>query len=473
MELVFGDLKFSGVHAHILQDTSPEIIVEGARMCAKTYDCCAKVRNLCIDYPGIWTLICRFSGTETANQLRPIFSDICRRMGPPFPVWDGEESAYLFPEKNGHVSKVFAYGLKSQSRDERYAKIRGSGVSILFNDQHEEMPEDIATEMRALLRQPGYPHQLILAANPFPEDSFIADQFPEDADLPGRKRYALSLYDNAHNLQAKDIEQLERTYPPTHARYKSLILGQRGVNIVGTAIYEGAFIREKHLVNFEYDKTRPLLECIQSGQHHPSWLIGQRNYWGGLDILGALIGKWMYLDQFLPLVRQFRSAWFEPDAIIKTCCDTPPEIGRQRHTNIEAMKDAGFHPTYKLNGTAPDVRESLIQDIFAALRKEGRYGIRILSDPTRFRMASKLIVKNHGFVVDGFESAYVWDANLVSVGNKKVRQPRETEWINGAQRCVENIWLNFCDEKMSDYEKDRKKNLSPTRAAKPRRSRWG
>lgn len=447
-------LTFHGIYETILKDASREILIEGARMCAKTYTACAKVWYSCIDNPGIWWLICRYSGTETDNQLRPIFSDICRRMGVA-PKWDNDESCYVFPEVDGLVSKVFAYGLKSQSKDERFAKVRGSGVAGLFNDQHEETPEDISTEMRALIRQPGYPHQLILAANPFPEDSYLADQFPEDRDLEGRKRYELSLYDNAKNLDPKDIESLERTFPITHAKYKSLILGKRGTNATGIAVYRGMFDRATHFVPCLYEDSRPVLEAFQYGQHHPTWLASQRTYRGGLRVLGAVMGKFMMLEDFLDRVSIYRKEWF-PDAVFKTCADPPPQIGTFRYTNLDSLRRAGYRPVHRENGNAADVQEAMIQSLAALMhRRKGSEGFSLSDDPSRFVMISKDITKLHKFVIDGLEAEYVWDPNYVSVGNKKTRHPKESEWVNGAQRCLENIWLNFCADTPSDYEKDR------------------
>ena len=37
----------------------------------------------------------------------------------------------------------------------------------------------LAGELRALLRQPGYPHQLIFSPNPPNEEHFLADEFPD------------------------------------------------------------------------------------------------------------------------------------------------------------------------------------------------------------------------------------------------------------------------------------------------------
>ncbi len=454
-------LTFQGIHQAILDDETEEIDVEGARMSAKTWTISEKVRRSCLKYPGIWWLINRYSGTETENQLRPQFLKVCRSQGTE-PEWNSDESAYWFPEKDGKVSKVFAFGLRTQSKDQRFAKIRGSGFAGVWNDQSEELPEDIGTEIRALVRQPGFPHQLIFSPNPPNEDHFLADQFPDEQDLPGRKYYRLSLYDNRHNLEKGTIEKMEAAYPPTHAKYKSLILGMRGPNITGTPVYEHAFLRSLHVEPIALDRDSPLLEAIHFGQKHPVWVAAQRSYFGGLAVLGSIIGKKMFLDDFLPIVQKHRAEWFSEAKGVKTCCDPPPAKGAEdiRFSNIAILKEFGFTPTWTPNSNAPDVRESIIQSIGGMMKR--RHGLhqafQIHSDPSRFLMASTAVIKHTKLFTDSIEGSYVWDENQVSVANKKTRQPKQDDLIEGSMRCLENIVSNYCALQITDEERERRKS---------------
>ncbi len=449
-------VEFIGIHREILDDPTPEILVQGARMCGKSWVCSAKVLESCLAHPGIWWLICRYSGTETDNQLRPLFKDVATRMGIPI-EWHGDESAYWLPEKDGRISKVFAYGLKSQSKDERFAKVRGSGVAGLWNDQAEETPEDIGTEMRALLRQPGYPHQLILSPNPPGEEHFLADMFPEGVDLPGRKYYQLSLHQNRHNLPADAIEKLERAYPPTHAKHKSLILGMRGPNVTGTPVYQGAFNRDLHVGPVPINPDLPLLEAFHAGQHHPTWLIAQRTASGALLPLAGIIGKRLFLDDFLPIVKRYREEWFPSVTNIKTCCDPPTGIAT-RYTMNTILREYGYKPSWRDNGMAPDVRLSMIEYLGALMHRPGMFVIN--SDPDRWLMASHAIIKQTKLLIDAAEGSYVWSPNYVSVGNKTVRQPAFDEWLEGFERCLENLALNFCAGQKTDQEKDQNRRKS-------------
>lgn len=458
-------LEFIGIHKNILDDDTSELDIEGARMSGKTWLVSAKIQRSCLRNPGIWWLACRYSGTETDNQLRPQFTQVCRMLGCE-PVWNSEESAYWFPEVDGKVSKVFAYGLKTQSKDQRYAKIRGSGVSGVWVDQTEELPEDIGTEIRALLRQPGYQHQLIFSPNPPDEEHFLADQFPDHADPLGRKYYRLSLYDNKHNLPPQTIEKMERAYPPTHAKYKSLILGQRGPNITGTPVYDHIFDRSLHVSGVTYDREASLLEAFEAGKHHPTWVVAQRSWWGGLDLLGGIIGKRLLLEEFLPIADRYRQEWFDRPARLKTCCDPPMNSSGQRYTVANILCEAQLKPMWRENGSAPDVRVSMIEHLGAMMRRRAgqHQAFRINADPSRWLMASHEIIKPTKLMVDGCEGSYVWSENYVSVGNKSVRQPKFDQWLDGWQRCAENLTLNFCAGQSTDEDKQRRQAESYERA---------
>lgn len=438
-------LTFQGIHQQILDDETGELDVEGARMSGKTWTISEKIRRSCLKHPGIWWLCCRYSGTETENQLRPQFRQVCQMQGTPID-WHDDESAYWFPEVGGKTSKVFAFGLKTQSKDQRYAKIRGSGFNGVWNDQSEELPEDIGTEIRALLRRPDYPYQLIFSPNPPDEEHFLADQFPDDQDEPGRKYYRLSLYDNRHNLKPDTIEKLEKAYPQTHAKHKSLILGLRGPNIVGTPIYENAFDRDRHVSPLRFDRNSDLLEAFHAGQHHPAWLVAQRSPFGGIHLLAGIIGKKLFLEDFLPLVDRYRAEWFD-GAKSLICTDPPPSEGETlRYTSINIMREHKMLLRWRENSNSPDVRETVIQTLGGMMKRRlgAGEGFIVNADESRWLMASHSKIKQTKLFVDSLEGSYVWDDNLVSVGNKRVRQPKVNQWLEGLQRDLENIILNFC-----------------------------
>jgi hypothetical protein len=445
-------LQFTRIYQEILDDETPELEIEGARYSGKTWTCCEKVRRKALKYPGIIGLIGRFTNEETKTKVIPEFRKICSMQGTDL-EWDTQEHAFLFPPVDGLQSKVYAYGLKTQSATEALAKVRGLSVAFAWLDQTEEVAQPVAEEIRFGLRQPGYPHQLIFSPNPVGEDHFLSDQFPEENPFPHRKYIHVSLYDNAHNLPPGKIEELEALYPPTHAKYKSLILGLRGPNVIGIPIYgksqssDAVFDRAQHLVSgLRYHKASLLLEAVQSGQHHPVWLAAQLGPNGGLELLGGILGKRMFLEDFMPVVHRYRLEWFDPyQENLRLCSDPPPSADAatdRRFTSLSLLRDMGFKPRSKPNATAPDVRESVIQTIATMMRRYN--GFAVNADPTRWLTVSSNVVKQSKSLVDSLEGSYVWSPNFVSVAHRQVRQPMSDQWIDGWMRALENITLNFC-----------------------------
>lgn len=258
----------------------------------------------------------------------------------------------------------------------------------------------------------------------------------------------LSLYDNAHHLPPGKLEELERLYPKTHAKYRSLILGLRGPNITGPPVYDGAFNRDFHVRVIPYDPSQPLLEGFHAGGKHPTWVAAQRSGMGSFRVLGGVIGKRLFLDSFLPMIDQKREEWFGSMTTSLYCADPPPSSEEGfRFTALTALRGHGYQKVrFRPNGNAPDTRESVIQNIGGLMQRrfgaEQAFGIN--ADPARFLMVSLDVVKPTSYFVDSCEGSYVWDDNLVSVANKKIQQPKYDQWIEGWQRCMENIVLNFC-----------------------------
>ncbi len=445
-------LEFRGKHIEVLEDNTNEIDVEGARYSGKTWLICAKIILSCLAHPGIEWLACRYSDKDTQNKIRPEFVRIALLYGVQL-TWNADENCYLFPVLDGKVSKVYCYGLKAPSLALALSKVRGLGVACIWNDQTEELPQALAEELRFGTRQPGYPHQLIFSPNPPDENHYLADQFPDEGPLPAhRKYYRFSLYENRHNLAPGKIEEIEELYPVTHAKYRSLVLGMRGPNVTGDPVYgqgaswDGVFAREDHVKPVAYNPGSRLLEAIQVGQHHPVWTIGQRTPYG-LSMLGGIIGKRMFLDDFLPWVDFYREEWFEGAkrrGMTRVCTDPPPsdEAASMRYTHISVLRENGMAATYRQSGTAPDVRESVIQNVAGMMKRKGAFAVN--ADPTRWLMVSHTTVKQSPYFIHGLEGSYVWSEKDKSVSNKQTRHPKPDEFVDGWQRCLENTVLNFC-----------------------------
>jgi len=453
---------WQGLHEEIFHDISPELDVEGSRMCAKTTLLLSKEIHYLQKYAGIHTLICRYTDKATTTKLIPRFEALARILGLDCSDWDAKELCYNFP--NG--SKCYAFGLKSQNQAQRYEKIRGLDVSRVYNDQTEELPRDIGEELRASLRQKGFPHQLTFSPNPPGTNHWLADArhggFPTDNSVKGRKYYRLKLRDNAYNLNIADIELLERTFPPDHAKHGPMILGQRGINVIGESVFEDTFKRLLHVRALVIDPNIPLLEGFDFGKFNNVWCVAQRQHSGGLALLAGIIGENLFLEEFLPTVQEYREDWFGHFGIpFKTCCPPPapaPNNGT-RFTNLAILARNGFKPHYRDNANAADVRLALIEQLAGYMRRRNASGdeaFGISDDASRWMKFSHAGLEPWPFMAQAFEAGIVWDEHLRSVSNNAVRQVRDDDWFGNVARAVSNIELNFCANRPTEAEREAK-----------------
>jgi hypothetical protein len=415
-------------------------------------------------YPGIWILIARYTGDATETLLQPQFEQLARIHNTTL-QWNADESAY--DTLNG--SRVFAFGLKTQSSraEDRYAKIRGLPVSRIYIDQAEQLPADLSLELRARLRPDiearlrgkQYPRQLTFSPNPPSEVHWLAKQFPENNSIKGRKYYALSLFDNAHNLPADMIETMLTAYPPDHPKHQTVILGRRGLNVIGDAVYEDYFDRERHVRNLAPTRGLELIEAFEVGRHNPVWVVGQRTYYGGLHLLAGVLGRRMALEDFLPIVAEKRAEWFPPDAWTFRTCTSPmgkSKVTIGRYTLLRKLENAGYKAESRENGNAPDVRLALIEETSSLLRRQMPDEAFLVSADPRHWLSVSLdgTVKEMAFASYAFEGGYVWDEHTISVGNKDVRQPHEDDEYANVMHAIENLLLNFCVDDPSEQDRD-------------------
>lgn len=465
-------LEFRGVHADILLDKSPERDVEGSLNCGKTTVCLWAELNALKEHAGIWILLARYSDDAVSTKLRPAFEQLIslHTLGKEYgiPKWDDKKKFYEF----GNGSRAYAFGLKAQSVVERYEKIRGLPVSRIFVDQAEALPGDIGIELRARLRpdiiarERGvvFPTQLTFSANPVNDDHWLAKQFPVHNNLKRRRYFCVALTDNAHNLPQETIDGMLQATPPDHPKYQTVILGQRGLNVIGDPVYDGLFDRSLHVRSLFLREQAPLMEAYEVGKHNPCWMVAQRTYTGGINFLGGILGKGLVIEDFLPIVNQYREEWFPNQPQLKSC--TAP-IGDKHTTNdlrftlVSLLRNAGLQPVWKDSGNAPDVRLAMIEYMASNLRKRSAdrsEAVGIEAKPSRWLYANRDGITEKQFLAFAFDGGYTWSDHFVSVSHKEIRQANEDDEFANAMHCVENICLNFCATKRTPEEEQKKLN---------------
>jgi len=437
-------MVFKGKHWDALTDvTTRELDIEGAIRAGKTTVCLYRELHVALQHPGIFILFARWTDTGVYGLVLPLWRAICEKVGVRL-TWHSDEEYDELP--NG--SRIYVRGLKAQDQTLRYSKFRGLTLSRVYIDQAEELPHDVYLEVAGRLSQPGdYPKQITISPQSVEEGHWISREFPEDnRHLPHRKYIPLSVHDNGHNLPPDVIPALMRLYPPEHPKHKTLILGRRGMNVIGEPVYKGAFLRAVHEGVAEYDSRLRLEVALDFGKHHPCAVARQVSPVGQVRFLAGILGQQLYLDDFCDIVLRHLAQWF-PGATIEWCCD-PAGTADTSHGTPGAYKtlsQKGINPRSKPDANSPAMRLAAVERMAALMRKRAadRSEAFVVSNSERWLRISESATIVDRFLADGFEAGYVWDEHLVSVNNKPVRKPKKDGWYEHGQNCAEYLELCF------------------------------
>ena len=438
-------MQWLGKQWEALTDTTTALNVEGSLRSGKTTIGLWRELNAMVAHPGLHTFLARWTEDATQSILKPIWRGILEQAGI-HAKWNPLEHYDQF--QNG--SRAYIRGLKAQDQQTRYGKFRGLTLARAYIDQAEEVPRDIYQELKARLSQKNYPHAITITPQAVSETEWIAKEFPDDNSIPNRRYIWLSVYNNAHNLDAETIRNLEETYPVGHPKRITLIEGRRGMNVIGDPVYAGAFQRRIHERAIAFNPALPLEEAIDFGKHHPCWVARQVDPFGAVLVLGGVQGEDLFLDDFMRTVTRYRQEWFGDVKELKTCCD--PAGSHQssqglRQNGVDVLR-AHYPPRHRIsfvdNSNAPDVRLAMIEEIARAMRTRTPTGEGFGVDDTRWLLVSpRRGVQTWKFYSGGLESGYVWSPNMISVAHKPQRQPLKDGWYEHAQNCAEYLQLNF------------------------------
>jgi hypothetical protein len=441
------EMSWVGRQAEAIQDETRYLDIEGAIRSSKTTIGLRKVIKSLVRYPGIRWLVCRWVEEDASALLRPLIAKAFADMGILAP-WIPDEHRYHLP--NG--SWLYVRGLRPSQDTSRFAKFRGMTLAGVMVDQAEEIPEDFFLELKGRLSQPGYPAQMILTPNPAGDDHWLSLHFPDveagAPENPNHKLIQLSIYDNAHNLEPEYVAQLERDYPDGHPMRRRLLFGKRGLSVSGKPVYGGYYRRADHLRDVDLLMDVPLIEAIDFGHHHPCVVWLQFPPWGGLHVLGGLMGEDLFIEDFAPLILQTRAEWFQGAMTVHQCCDPAGSHANSQGTRLSGvgvLQDHGLAPTWVPSSNAPEVRSMAVQTVAGYMRRRTlRGGEAFAVDRTHWRVVSARDARYAAFFTDALEAGYVWDARTRRTsGGKAIQVPLKDGYYEHGQNCLEYGVLNY------------------------------
>lgn len=116
--------------------------------------------------------------------------------------------------------------------------------------------------------------------------------------------------DNLANLPSNYLEDQKKLYRGREVEYQMFLMGFDGVKIEGRPCFAGAFEREQHVVECEFNPHRPLIRGWDFGYHNPACVFMQVDDQGCLNVLAEYREKEIYIEGFVDAVKAFTTRTF-------------------------------------------------------------------------------------------------------------------------------------------------------------------
>jgi hypothetical protein len=168
--------------------------------------------------------------------------------------------------------------------------------------------------------------------------------------------------------------------------------------------------------------------------------------YGGINFLGGILGQNLFLEDFVPILKQYRAQWFPNHLEVLTCCDPAGSHDNSQgiaENGVSVLRDHQLFPVYEENANAPAIRSAMVERLAGYMRKRTPQGEAFGINDHQWLLISADAVKPWKFLTDGFEAGYVWDEHMVSVGSKQIRKPKKDGWYEHGQNCAEYLELSF------------------------------
>lgn len=449
----------------VLRSVARFLLLEGAFRSGKTWACLIKWRRRIDEHHGISLVMARWLDGDLHTKLIPDYRKVCDLMGLPYGHWNGLEECFEFP----HGSRLYAIALKSSEKTTQHAKSRGFTIAGIYISQLEEVPEGVAREWMLRLTQPGYPKQFLADANPVHDGHWIAGTWPEDNSKPDYEYHSMSIWQNAHNLDAEDIAAAEALYPIGDPLRPAKLEGKRGVNTEGDPVYGGYFRPSTHVCpGLPHWPHAPILVGWDFGSKHPAVSFAQFLPWGAFWSLGAVMGDNVMLEWFAPRLLLIAAEWF-PDMPLMHCGDPAGAHRTSQGVTLNAKKVLqGLGITLKTLDDSNDlrVRYGCIQTLGGYMLREARA---FDGEPDAFARAEEpepaFLLNPRGILISrkgekavslmeqAFGGGYIWDNDFHGTGNlANIRRPMKDGFFEHPMNANEYIVHNYARTRVTDSD---------------------
>ncbi len=354
-----------------------------------------------MEYPGCLGVIYRKTYPALSDTTQRDFFETCPAELIAHRIRSEGREEVLFP--NG--SRILFRCLDD------WRKLGSTRPDFIAIDEAWEIDVDTFRTLIGRLRGKVGPRRMWLATNPPNVTHWLHSYFVTDIPTPGAWTvHKYSTYDNAENLPAHYIEQLE-TYPESWRR--RFLEGEWGFLAEGTPVYP-EFRESTHVGDLTPVSGLPILRGWDPGFSRAVCLFGQRLPSGHCIILDELLGEQLDVDVFVRRVQE-KSAQRFPGFAFEDYCDI---AGTQRqNVRITAVQ------VMRANGVFPRVRRLDLQRSILSLR----YLIGRLHQGTPLLRVNRCA--RH--VIEMFAGGYVMDERKDDSGQLRPAHGEETPKKDG------------------------------------------
>lgn len=431
--------------------------IEGSPRSAKSWGAGFLIWKLALKYPGIQIFYGRYLD-QGLIAVRDIWAKVSvwfpEYLHPP---WNSKDECWDFPNGRwiGEVytgSRVFLSSIKATEIDALHSKYKSKTIAVVVIEEANEVPypnfiglKERLSQSRTPDGQPfRYPLLIVLVHNCVDEDHWIAKEFPLGADgdactKDGHKHIRADLFSNALNLGPDVMQGYERDYPVGHTLRRTVIEGKRGVTLLGTPVYAGAFKKPIHVnPKVAYASYYPLLEGWDFGEEKPAvvWFQYLRHL-ARIQLLGAVKGSEIFLELFAPKVIEIRKRLFPDVREVRSWCDptgatgngglqfTPIALLLQLGVNARPARDSSS----SRDGNDAEVRYKAIQTLAGYMLRNGTDGMPAFQVAPQcielVREGDQLIEQPSHILCTALEAGYIWDTKAASEDKPNIRKPKK------------------------------------------------
>jgi len=451
--------------AEVIQADDADLLVEGAPRSAKSWAIAVKIHLLAQRHEGIQIFYSRYKD-ESLGQLRDVWTKVMA-LFPEFsrPTWNSSDSAWDYPNPADAPpgmhwgSKVWLSSIKSSETDLLHSKYKGKTLAVIVVEEASELPyanyvglqERLSQSKHPSGRPYDYPLQFILVTNALPKTHWIAKLYPQKGKDPvtGRRTIRFALRDNAINLGEKVLAEYERRYPEGHSLRRTVVEGERGLVMMGEAVYGKVFRPSAHVSHqLRAHSAYPILEGWDFGHEKPAcvWLQYLQHL-GALRLLGWVKGHDLFLEAFVPAVLRIRTRTFPgvPDTEFWTWADPSGATGNQgmQHTAVRHLRDAGVTARIDPTSNQAAVRYAAIQVVagfLERLAKDGSPAFQMVPTGIELqRVKGELVDETTDLMKEAFEAGYIWDEHAALDSLPNVKRPKKPTDYDDLMNCLEYV----------------------------------